>query len=376
MQLSFRTHHLLRIFSLYETTPIPLDIFLSNYFRATKAIGSHDRKFLGDTVYNIIRWKGLIDYLCTKPISWEKRIEFYSTFSPEQYLSNPDIPDHNKVSFPKIYFDALTNSFSKKEALEICLTSNTVAPTTVRVNTLKTKREILLKKWKNEFSISPCESAENGIIFHKKINFFTLPEFKEGLFEIQDEASQLIADLVNAKPGEKILDYCSGSGGKTLAFAPKMNNKGLIYLHDVRSHPLEEARKRLRRAGVQNSQFYLPDDPQLAKAKGHFDCVLADVPCSGSGTLRRNPDLKWKFHEDTIKNLVSVQREICQKAISFLKPGGRFIYSTCSILKEENVEQLEYLTKELSLELVSEPFQSIPKKDKMDGFFGAVLRKK
>ncbi len=122
-----------------------------------------------------------------------------------------------------------------------------------------------------------------------------MPEFKQGLFEVQDEGSQLIANLMDPTPGDQVMDYCAGSGGKTLAFAPKMQHRGQIYLHDIRPWALDEARKRLKRAGIQNAQVVLPEDPKLNKLRGKMDWVLVDAPCTGSGTFRRNPDMKWKF---------------------------------------------------------------------------------
>ena len=232
----------------------------------------------------------------------------------------------------------------------------------------------MLKKWDGLYEVSPCRQAQFGIVFHKKINFFGLPEFKEGLFEVQDEGSQLIADLVKAEPGQLVMDYCSGSGGKTLAFAPKMNNTGQIFLHDIRPRALEDCRKRLRRAGIQNAQVVLADDPKLKKLKKRMDWVLVDAPCTGTGTMRRNPDMKWNFTQEMLTRLTGQQRTIFERGLSYLKPGGRIVYATCSILNEENQEQADHFLKTYNLTMEGEPFQSLPAEKGMDGFFGVVFK--
>ncbi|MEM8728187.1 MAG: RsmB/NOP family class I SAM-dependent RNA methyltransferase, partial [Chlamydiota bacterium] len=253
------------------------------------------------------------------------------------------------------------------------LNSNQQAPTTIRINPLKTTRGALLKKWGPLFPISPCKYSELGIVFHKRINFFAFPEFKQGLFEIQDEGSQLIADHVKARPHDHILDFCAGSGGKTLAFAPLMKNKGQIYLYDTRPYALLESKKRLKRAGIQNAQIL---DEKRLKKRGflnRMDWILLDVPCSGSGTLRRNPDIKWKFKPEMIDRLVEVQRSIFDKVLKFLSPNGKIVYATCSIFPEENERQISHFTGKHQLKLIEDPFQSFPKNGEMDGFYCAVL---
>jgi 16S rRNA (cytosine967-C5)-methyltransferase len=373
---SFREHHLFNILNQFDAEQGPLDLFLRNYFRAHKAVGSKDRRFISETIYGIIRWKGLIDHLCEKPVSWEKRYRRYVQFDPMSYLDDESIPLHIRVSFPKPFFHLLASNLGEREAAAFCIESNFPAPTTLRVNPLKETRASLLEKWKNTYSLSACSGSPWGIVFHKKINFLELPEFKAGFFEIQDEASQLIADLVGVSPGEKVLDYCAGSGGKTLAFAHKMQKKGQIYLHDIRPSALEEAKKRLRRAGIQNAQCVLPNDAVKKRMlRQKMDWVLADVPCSGTGTLRRNPDMKWKFDLAMIERLKEEQRSIFEEALSFVRPGGHIVYATCSILSEENENQLSFFKEKFNVKLINTPFVSSPKRDGMDGFFGAVLKR-
>ena len=214
-----------------------------------------------------------------------------------------------------------------------------------------------------------------GIQFQQKANFFAMEEFKEGLFEIQDEGSQLLADLIAANPQQKVLDYCAGSGGKTLGFAHKLRGKGQIYLYDIRPLALKQAKKRLLRAGIQNAQLIL-NDKQWKPLKKSMDWILLDVPCSGSGTLRRNPDLKWKFKADQMGTLIQEQRNIFEKSLPYLKRGGSIVYSTCSLFQEENEKQIEYFLEHFPFELDGEPSCWLPQKGGRDGFFGAVLKGK
>src|SRR5262249_21428821 len=161
-------------------------LFMSEYFRSHKAIGSKDKAFIAETAYGIIRWQGLLDYLSEQPATWEKRLEIFQKENLESYLDQEEIPLHIRLSFPKNLFDHIVKTHGKGKAIEICRASNQKAPTTIRVNPLKTTREILLEKWSHHYSVSATHLSPNGITFHKKINFFELQEFKEGLFEVQD----------------------------------------------------------------------------------------------------------------------------------------------------------------------------------------------
>ncbi len=373
MTRPFREHHILELLEGYDQQHLPLDLFMSHYFRDNKALGSKDRGHIAETIYSMVRWQSLLDYLCKGTVTWEHRLEIFENFNSKDYIDRDDIPLHIRLSFPKVLFDLIAGSYDTEKAKELCLVSNTAAPATVRVNTLKTTREALFDQWKNLYEIKPCEYSKNGIVFIKKISFFSLPEFKNGLFEVQDEGSQLLGDLIQVKPGQQVMDYCAGSGGKTLAFAPHMQNKGQIFLHDIRDFALMEARKRLRRAGIQNAQVTSADDEKLKKLKKKMDWVLVDAPCSGTGTMRRNPDMKWAFTEETVPRLMGQQRSIFEKALSYLNPKGKIVYATCSLLKEENEEQVAHFLKTYPLKLAEPLFQTWPSKGGMDGFFAATF---
>jgi 16S rRNA C967 or C1407 C5-methylase (RsmB/RsmF family) len=352
-----------------------LDAWISRYFKEHKALGSKDRGEIAETAYGIVRWQGLLDAFIERPAGWEKRIAQFKQFNPGELSKECSLPPHVKVSFPKPLYDLILKDYGPERAEALCLASNAAAPTTVRANPLKGTREALLELWKGHFDVVPSLLSPFGIIFRKKTAFFTMPEFKQGLFEVQDEGSQLLADLVEARPGDQVMDYCAGSGGKTLAFAYKLQHRGQIYLHDIRPWALDEARKRLKRAGIQNAQTVLPEDPKLTKLAGKMDWVLVDAPCTGTGTLRRNPDMKWKFTPETLPRLLVQQREIFDKAIKLLSPKGTIVWGTCSLLNAENQEQADYFCRTYGLERVREDFQSWPSPGNMDGFYGAVMRK-
>lgn len=370
--IPFREHHILTFFDGYEQQDLPLDVCLNKYFRLHTSLGSKDRAFVANTIYGIVRWQGLLDYLA-KTADWDERLSLFLNTDLEASQKDESIPQHIRCSFPQDLFDLMVGNYGKEKAFELCLISNQTAPTTIRANVLRTTRAELLQKWKNDYPVIPCKEAENGIIFEQKFNLFGLPEFKQGFFELQDEGSQLLSARVKAMPGQLVLDYCAGSGGKTLAFAPQMQGKGQIFLHDVRQRALQEARIRMRRAGIQNAQIVAAEDPKLKKMKKKMDWVLVDAPCSGTGTLRRNPDMKWKFTEEMLTRLCGQQRMIFEKALSFLKPGGHIVYATCSLLKEENQDQVEHFKKTYGLKEEGEPFQSLPTAGGMDGFFATTL---
>lgn len=372
---NFQKTHILNILATLDLTAArPLDLSLNKYFRVNKNIGSKDRKKISDIIYWLVRWKGLVDAQLEKP-TWKSRLELIEKNSFDALLNKKDLQDHEKVSFPKELFNDLCKRLGKEKAIAYCKATNEPGPVTVRVNTLKTTREALFLGWEGRYNISLCKESSRGITFHEKINFAELPEFKKGLFEIQDEASQLISLLVQASPGDEVLDFCAGAGGKSLAFAERLEKKGQIYLYDVRHKPLEAAKLRLKRAGIQNAQILL-DSKSLNRFKNRMNWIITDVPCSGSGTWRRNPDQKWKFTKDKLASLLEMQKAIVKEALSYLHPKGSLVYSTCSIFSEENEEQIEYFLKTHDLEKKAPAFQSFPSPNEMDGFFGVVLTRR
>lgn len=373
MSEKFLNTHLFAFLNHFDQETKPLDLAWNDYLRAHKSIGAHDRRFLGETIYSLIRWKGLLDYLSSSS-SWIHRVQTWKNLDFSQLPSN--LPLWIQSGGSEWLFQELSRSFGAKKAIELCRILNEPAPLTIRVNQLKTNRDELFNRWKSTYDIQLCSRSLTGIQFRERVALTSIPEFKEGLFEIQDEGSQLIANLVMSKPGEHFLDYCAGSGGKSLAIAPTMLGRGQIYLHDIRPNALQEARRRLRRAGVQNAQFLLPSHPRLAAIKNKMDWVLADVPCSGSGTYRRNPDMKWKGCEKMLEEITFKQREIFANALEFVRPGGHIVYATCSLFARENQDQIQNFLEHFPIELVSKPFVILPESNGPDGFFGAVFKKR
>ncbi|MCF7851902.1 MAG: RsmB/NOP family class I SAM-dependent RNA methyltransferase [Simkaniaceae bacterium] len=366
----FRKHHALAILNEYALEKGPLDLFLMQYFKNHRAIGSKDRKEIFSTIYHLYRHLSLIDYrIDDRPITWEKRLEALSS----ETLSSESTPAHIKASFPKELFQLLEKGYGTQKASDICSVLNEQAPITLRANLLKTNREDLIQALSKSMPLSPCLYSKAGIHLKERALLFSLKEFKQGLFEVQDEASQLAAELAAVQPGEHVLDYCAGAGGKTLAMAPNMKGKGQLYLYDVRKEALAQAKKRLKRAGIQNAQIIPPQSKRLNSLKGNMDCVFVDAPCSGTGTLRRNPEQKWKFSSQMLQELMTKQQDIFEEALKFLKPKGRIIYATCSILKEENEQQAAFFMEKYGLKTIATPFQVLPKSDKMDGFYAIAF---
>lgn len=422
-----------QIFSAWQSEKrFPADKMLEQYLKSRKYIGSKDRGAIAELVYFVLRHKSAIEWWLEK-YSQEKSGRMFALtalilrreYTPQTMLemtgdsqyapsslndseqkfirsiaqadfTNPDMPKYVRLNYPQWMDEYLQNSFGDK--LEAAMASmNEQAPTDLRVNTLKITREKLLEQLQAEgFACSPAPLSPIGIRLAKRAPIFTSQFFKEGHFEVQDEGSQIVALLVDAKSGQRVIDFCAGAGGKTLAIAATMENKGRILAWDTSKKRLDQINIRLRRAGVHNVQTHVLESAHDAFIKRHkatADRVLIDVPCSGSGTWRRNPDLKWRFTAKDLEEVQAVQKEILQSAARLVKVGGRLIYATCSIFKEENDAQIEAFLKEHNNFVVvrankiwnkdisadddsnSSYFCVTPHKDGVDGFFAAILER-
>ena len=271
--------------------------------------------------------------------SWEERLE---------NLDHPPegLEPHQMVSFPKWLYEEMGE--------ELCRVSNGRAPLTIRVNLLKTTRQALMERFPEA---RPCRLSEVGLTFEGHPNLTATQEYREGLFEIQDEGSQLVSTLIQPKEGEVVLDYCAGAGGKSLAIA---HLKPRLYLHDVR--PLDIALKRLKRAGAKASVG-------CPKAKW----IIVDAPCSGTGTLRRHPEQKYRLTPKKIDQFAAKQREIVQESKEYLDKESYIVYLTCSALSLENEAQIPHF-ETMGLEVVGKPLKIVPQEGGPDGFFGVVLQ--
>jgi 16S rRNA (cytosine967-C5)-methyltransferase len=220
------------------------------------------------------------------------------------------------------------------------------APVDLRVNTLKCPgvAELIHALDKEGYTASPTPHSPVGVRLHQRFAAFNTQAFKDGWFEMQDEGSQIAALLVEAKPGEKVIDFCAGAGGKTLAIAATMQNKGRILAWDSSAARLKQMQKRLARAGVSNVVTHVladESDPFIKRHKDSADWVVVDAPCSGSGTWRRNPDLKWRFTPEDLQEVKALQASILASAARLVRPGGRLVYITCSVFPDENLQQVK-----------------------------------
>lgn len=422
-----------QIFTVWQSEKrFPADKILEQYFKSHRYIGSKDRGAVAELVYWVLRHKATLQWWLEKyshPLNGRmfvlaavilrrdynpqtiESITKDSIYSPdalnesEQKLINtlvrseinhPEMPDHARLNYPQWLDEKLRDSFGDK--LEIALNAlSEQAPTDLRVNTLKTHREKLLGQLQAEgFDCSPTPLSPIGIRLARRAPIFTSRFFKEGHFEVQDEGSQAVALLVDAKPSHRVIDFCAGAGGKTLAIAAAMENKGRILAWDTSAKRLGQINIRLKRAGVHNVQAHVLESEHDAFIKRHkatADRVLVDAPCSGSGTWRRNPDLKWRFNKKDLDEVCIVQKEILQSAARLVKIGGRLIYATCSIFKDENERQIENFLKSnnhfkvVCAQKVWDKNPSVdcddgksyfcvnPHEDGVDGFFAAVLER-
>eukprot|EP00386_Alphamonas_edax_P006572 GDKI01021246.1.p1 GENE.GDKI01021246.1~~GDKI01021246.1.p1 ORF type:complete len:382 (-),score=68.63 GDKI01021246.1:28-1173(-) len=378
---AFRVRHLencLKHFEEVTTFKQPLDLFLKRYFQAHKAIASQDRAFIVENVYDLVRWKGLLDYVTPPPANWSNRLRtFFISDRWKAHTLNTRLEPHIRCSFPEGLFKRIDAAFGTKKAMQICNTLNENCPIFLRVNTNKVSRDKIFKYLTNKgVAVEKCVNSPVGLMLTHKQRLLDLPEYKQGLVEIQDESSQLVAFKIKVKPGDRVMDYCAGSAGKACVYATLMENQGKIFLHDIRETMLDQAKIRLRHAGVQNFELIPPRHPALPTLVGTMDWVIVDAPCTGTGALRRNPDMKWNYTDAKMFELVALQRDIFEKALPYLKPTGKIVYITNSILDEENVQQAKYFCHKHGLYLSEPPFHALPQSKGMDGFFCATFERR
>ncbi len=370
----FCLYHIEQFFLQHDPKRFRLDLSLKNYFKKNSALGSKDRKVLGNFAYKLCRYESLIEHVLQVKKLDPQNIREIDAFDPQNYLNDASIPLYIRYGFDKNFLEFLQKSLSEKDFLVFLGSVHQEAPLYARSNPLKISRDDLVSLLKNHFPVQATELSPYGIRFEKRENFAALEPFKQGLIEIQDEASQLIAIHLNPKPKEAVCDFCAGSGGKSLLIGALMQNQGQLFLHDVREKALIEAKKRLKRAGVQNYQI-LNSSFSNKQFLHYFDRLLLDVPCSGTGTLRRNPDMKEKLCVEDIHELISLQREIFSKAFPLIKPKGVILYATCSVLKEENQDQIAFFCQNYPVKKIGASFQTIPTENGPDGFFCQLLQR-
>lgn len=293
-----------------------------------------------------------------------------------------------EFSYPFWIIEYLSEQLGMEKTVELVKHSNDKPEFSIRTNTLKISREKLKENISNQgFVVFETEYAKDGLIIENPAGIFETDEFKNGFFTIQDESSMLVAQIMDAKKGELILDVCSAPGGKATHIAQMIEDEGMVVAQDLYSHKIKLIEENRDRLGIENLQAICKDIFEM-EDKDTYDCVLADVPCSGLGIVRRKPELKWWKSEKELQGLISLQKRILEKASKQVKNGGTIIYSTCSVNPKENIEIVKkFLEENPNFELVSfNKFCEITGSEKgyleiyydtlkMDGFFIAKMKK-
>ena len=336
----------------------PADSVVSRYFRDHRNLGPRERATLAETVYTVLRKKTLFESLARSGSGpKERRMAILGFHGPRNFLKSAlneqeikwvdecdaiqpeELMAQHRHNLPQWMADALQAQVGDQfEALAASMLEP--APLDLRVNALSAKRDAVQKELvKAGIKAEATPYSPWGLRVQEKPALTKLEAFQQGRIEVQDEGSQLLALLLDAKRGEMVVDFCAGAGGKTLAIGAQMRNTGRLYAFDVSAHRLEALKPRLARSGLSNvhpAALAHERDERVKRLSGKIDRVLVDAPCSGLGTLRRNPDLKWRQDQTAIAELNAKQTAILDSAARMVKSGGRLVYATCSVLPEEN----------------------------------------
>jgi 16S rRNA (cytosine967-C5)-methyltransferase len=370
------------------------DKVIEKVLKSNPKWGARDRRFIAETTYDIVRW-----YLLLKRITEAKGDDYWRLLAGWCALNGVDLPawDEFKGVNPKKVRDEEQKARAVRRVRESIpdwldelgeqelgklwdkelQSLNEEAQVVLRVNTLKTSQRELHDRLRDEEVLTDTiEGFPDALVLEERQNVFGTTAFKDGFFEVQDAASQVIAPFLRIEPGMRVVDACAGAGGKTLHLAALMKNKGRIVAMDVEEWKLDELSKRARRAGVSNMETrFIESSKTVKRLENSADRLLLDVPCSGLGVLRRNPDAKWKLSLDFISKVKELQQHIINDYCMMLKPGGLMVYSTCSILSSENEKQVKQF-----LEAKGEKFELIEEKrtwpsEGFDGFYMALIKR-
>ncbi|HEY7985869.1 MAG TPA: RsmB/NOP family class I SAM-dependent RNA methyltransferase [Methylophilaceae bacterium] len=408
-------HHAMHAISTVLIPSGPADSKLSAYFRENKELGSTDRAFIADVSYAVLRRKRYLQLIAggADPfgllMAQLLRIQGLSMrevavhLSPAQTtraqeikaIAIENLTPAIQADVPDWLWDSLVSQYGEEQALTIARSMQQQAPLDLRVNRLNGVRETVLALFtKENIPATATPYSPDGVRLKDKIVLNKHVLFTKGVIEVQDEGSQLLAMVVAPRRGEMVADFCAGAGGKTLALGAIMHNSGRLYAFDVSERRLANLKPRLARSGLSNIHPQLianERDQKLKRLAGKFDRVLVDAPCSGLGTLRRNPDLKWRQTPKDIAELTVKQTNILVAAAKLVKPGGRLVYATCSLLQEENEAIIEaFLTQHPEFTSISAAdilsqqkveldtgvyLKMLPHLHGTDGFFAAVMQK-
>jgi 16S rRNA (cytosine967-C5)-methyltransferase len=368
-----------------------------------KRWGSRDRKFVAETIYEIVRWKRLYAEIAEVKAPFD-RPNLWRIFTVWCVLKGIPLPDWNQIDDKtplrriKGKFDELSRIRKFRESIpdwidDVCLQElgeevwtkeiaalNVQASAILRTNTLKVSKADLQKKLKEEdIDAAFIPNHPDALRLIERANVFKTEAFKNGYFEVQDASSQLVAAFLDVQPGMKIVDTCAGAGGKTLHLSALTKNKGQVIAMDIYESKLRKLKVRAKRNGAHNIDLRVIDSTKpIKKLHGKADRVLIDAPCSGLGVLRRNPDSKWKLQPEFLENIKKTQQEILQQYSKMVKPGGKLVYATCSVLPSENEEQVnKFLTSESGKDFIfAKDKKVLAHISGFDGFYMALLEKK
>ncbi|MFZ4106548.1 RsmB/NOP family class I SAM-dependent RNA methyltransferase [Flavobacterium sp.] len=378
------------------------DKVVARALKKDKRWGSSDRKFVAETIYEVVRWKRLYAEIAEVKEPYNRE-DIWRMFAVWAVLRGYPIPDWRQLDGTperkiKGKFDELSKIRKMRESIpdwmdelgvkelgeeiwtkEIAA-QNKPAQVILRVNTLNTTREklhALLMDLNIETDF--LTNQPDALVLKERANVFMTDAFKEGLFEVQDASSQLVAAFLDVQPGMRVVDTCAGAGGKTLHMAALMQNKGQLIAMDLYESKLKQLKLRAKRNGAFNIEYRIIDTTKVIK-KLHekADRVLIDAPCSGLGVLKRNPDDKWKLQPEFIDNIRKIQSEVLESYSKIVKPGGKLVYATCSILPSENQEQIaKFLKTEIGQQFKLErDCKILSSESGFDGFYMALLERK
>jgi len=378
------------------------DKVVARALKKDKRWGSSDRKFVAETIYEIVRWKRLYAEIAEVKAPFD-RDNIWRMFAVWAVLRGYPIPDWRQLEGTperkiKGRFDELSKVRALKESIPDWMdevgvkelgekvwskeitAQNQPAKVILRVNTLKTtKAELRAILMDLDIETDVLKDQPDALVLKERANVFMTDAFKQGFFEVQDANSQLVAAFLDVKPGMRVVDTCAGAGGKTLHIAALMENKGQLIAMDLYESKLKQLKIRAKRDGAFNIEYRIIDTTKvIKKLHQRADRVLIDAPCSGLGVLKRNPDAKWKLQPEFIDNIRKVQAEVLESYSKIVKPGGKLVYATCSILPSENQEQVaKFLTTDIGKEFNFIKDQKILAHESgFDGFYMALLERK
>ena len=378
------------------------DKVVARSLKKDKRWGSTDRKFVAETIYEIVRWKRLYTEIAEVKEPFDRE-NLWRIFSVWAVLRGYPIPDWKQLEGTperkiKGRFDELSKKRTLKESIPDWMdelgvkelgeavwskeitAQNQPAKVILRVNTLKTTKE-KLRAILMDLNIETeyLTAQPDALVLKERANVFLTDAFKEGFFEVQDANSQLVAAFLDVKPGMRVVDTCAGAGGKTLHLASLMENKGQLIAMDLYESKLKQLKLRAKRNGAFNIEYKIIDSTKvIKKLQEKADRVLIDAPCSGLGVLKRNPDAKWKLQPEFIENIKKIQAEVLESYSRIVKPGGKLVYATCSILPSENQEQVKrFLDTESGKNFTFVKDEKILASESgFDGFYMALLERK